>query len=103
MILFQPGFSKFSRSPNFSSRPNFSLAVAAGVQTLVWQSRDTRATVINRYFIGLFGRPYLRAIKDLRRQKYSEAKLLPTLEGFKLSYGPQSDFLIDTFCRCFVA
>ncbi|OQY47914.1 MAG: hypothetical protein B6247_25905 [Candidatus Parabeggiatoa sp. nov. 2] len=55
--------------------PNFSLAV--GVQTLVWQS-DTRATVINRYFVWLFGRPYLRAIKDLRRQKFRGAKLLPT-------------------------
>jgi len=29
----------------------------------------------------------LRAIKPLRRQKYSEAKLLPTLKVFKLKYG----------------
>ena len=67
------------------------------------QSRETRATVINRYFVWLFRLSILRAIKDLRRQKFRGAKLLPTLEVFKLSYGPQSDFLINTFCRGFVA
>ncbi|OQY54283.1 MAG: hypothetical protein DRR08_27630 [Candidatus Parabeggiatoa sp. nov. 2] len=38
-------------------------------------------------FVWLLGTG-LRAIKPLRRQKYSEAKLLPTLEVFKSNSGP---------------